>query len=76
MHIENRLLVILREQGKKQSDVTRATLINCSQLSKFASGLNNSAMGIGKAIKIADYLKVPLDYLFCRDEYLNNEVKK
>lgn len=73
MHIENRLLQILREQGKKQSDVTRATYINASQLSRFASGLNNSAMGIHQAIKIADYLKVSLDELFCRDEYVRND---
>lgn len=72
MHIENRLLRILRKQGKKQSDVTRATHINASQLSRFASGSNNSTMGIGQAIKIADYLKCSLDELFCRDEYVRD----
>jgi len=66
MRLGERIDLVMKEQGKKQADISRATGIGSGQISYIVTGRTRDP-AISYIVKIAEALNVSLDFLAGRD---------
>lgn len=66
MTFSDRLYILRTENGKSHLTLSDATGINVCSLWKYENGLSQPTLP--NLMKLADYFKVSLDYLCCRED--------